>query len=118
MIYKFKILKYLIIKLYLETSVMVDVFANELDELMGVNRNAPVNARLKQEHFSDGDVCKYFLVSVCPNDLFPNTKYDLGPCNKRHDEFFKNQFLNTTENERLKYEKKAIDEAISMFYSI
>lgn len=31
-------------------------FADELDELMGKNRNAPKNAVIKKEHFSDSDV--------------------------------------------------------------
>ena len=26
------------------------------------------------ERYSQPDVCKYFLVSFCPHDLFPNTK--------------------------------------------
>ena len=38
------------------------------------------------------DICKYFLISFCPHDLFPNTKQDLGSCMKRHDEKFKKQF--------------------------
>lgn len=94
---------------------MSDILANELNELMGINRNAPIDSRLRQEHFTDSDVCKYFLVSVCPNDLFPNTKWDLGPCHKRHDEFFKNQYLGATESEKIKFEKKSTDEAISKF---
>jgi hypothetical protein len=31
-------------------------FAAELDELMGKNRNAPKNAIIKKEHYSDSDV--------------------------------------------------------------
>jgi len=62
----------------------------QMDELMGKDRNVPLNERnKKKEHYDDPDVCKYMLVSVCPHDLFPNTKQDLGLCTKRHDEFLK-----------------------------
>ena len=43
---------------------MVDAFKQELDELMGVNRNAAVDARLKHEHYSDPAVflfCKIII---------------------------------------------------------
>lgn len=57
----------------------MDQIRQELDELMGKDRNLPLQERLKkQEHFDDQDVCKYVLVSFCPHDLFPNTKADLG----------------------------------------
>lgn len=36
-------------------------------------------------------VCKHFLAQFCPNDLFVNTKADLGPCNKVHDERLKRE---------------------------
>jgi hypothetical protein len=29
------------------------------------------------------------LLSFCPNDLFPNTKADIGPCERRHDDYLK-----------------------------
>ena len=95
---------------------MVDHFKFELDELMGVNRNAAVHAKLREEHYYNSEVCKYFLVSVCPYDLFPNTKYDLGMCPKRHDKFFKRQFLEASEGERQKYEKRFIEETISKYF--
>ena len=58
-------------------------------------------------------VCKYALVSVCPHELFPNTKFDLGLCPKRHDEFFKKQFKVVSEEDRIHYEKKFIEETMS-----
>ncbi len=85
---------------------MSDILANELNELMGINRNAPIDSRLRQEHFTDSDACKYFLVSACPNDLFPKTKWDLGPCHKRHAELFKNQHLVATDPEKIKSQNK------------
>ncbi|KAL9646992.1 hypothetical protein ABK040_013848 [Willaertia magna] len=50
-----------------------------LDELMGVNRNGDRQEYII-EHFTDDRVCKYDLLGLCPYKLFPNTKYDLGPC--------------------------------------
>jgi len=84
----------------------------ELDELMGKDRNLPLKERLrKREHFDNTDVCKYNLVAFCPHDLFPNTKADLGPCQKRHDEFFKETFKMDANREyyQRKYEQELID---------
>ena len=50
-----------------------------LDELMGKERDVPIDKRkgagLK---FYDPSVCKYDLCGLCPYQLFPNTKSDLG----------------------------------------
>ncbi|EFC42861.1 predicted protein [Naegleria gruberi] len=54
-------------------------FSALLDELMGVNRNGD-RQDLIIEHFTDPRVCKYDLLGLCPYKLFPNTKFDLGPC--------------------------------------
>ena len=55
-------------------------------------------------------ICKFNLLSFCPNDLFPNTKADIGPCEKRHDDFLKEQFM--TDADRESYERKYQDELI------
>jgi len=76
---------------------------------MGKDRNKPLHVRLrKRDHFDDEQVCKYNLLSFCPHDLFPNTKADLGPCQKRHDEFLKDMFKNDPNREKYqrKYEKE------------
>ncbi|KAF0972581.1 hypothetical protein FDP41_008830 [Naegleria fowleri] len=54
-------------------------FSLLLDELMGVNRNGD-RQDLIIEHFTDPRVCKFDLLGLCPYKLFPNTKFDLGPC--------------------------------------
>jgi len=38
-----------------------------------------------QKKFTDRDVCKNFLVAFCPNELFTNTKADLGTCSLLHE---------------------------------
>lgn len=41
-----------------------------LDQLMGTGRNGEGGGA---KHFSDRDVCRYYLVGLCPHDLFGNT---------------------------------------------
>lgn len=61
-------------------------------------------------------VCKFALVSFCPHELFPNTRFEMGHCEKRHDEFFKKQFFLLTDDERLPFELKYIDETIGRLF--
>ncbi len=63
-----------------------------LDELMGRNRNIGLDEKPRELHWSDPDVCKYFVVTFCPHELFTNTKADLGPCGKIHDEDLRTKF--------------------------
>jgi RNA-binding protein Luc7-like 2 len=91
----------------------MDHIRQELDQLMGKDRNRPLYVRLaRRDHFDDSGICKFNLISFCPNDLFPNTKDDIGPCEKRHDDFLKDQFLN--DEHRDSYERKYQDELISL----
>ena len=90
----------------------MDKIREELNELMGKDRNHPLHIRLKKrDHFDDPDVCKYNLVAFCPHDLFPNTKADLGKCTKRHDEFFKDMFKQDPNQDyyQRKYEQELMD---------
>jgi hypothetical protein len=67
--------------------------ASMLDELMGRNRNfLKGDANARELKWTDSDVCRYFVVEFCPHDLFTNTKADLGPCGKIHDEEMKRKF--------------------------
>ena len=52
-----------------------------LDSLMGINRN---NDRENEEisDYRDERVCKFYLVGMCPHEMFVNTKMDCGPCPK------------------------------------
>ena len=73
----------------------MDHIREELDQLMGKDRNYPLHVRLQmRDHFNDADVCKFNLLGFCPHDLFPNTKHDQGPCQLRHDDFLKEMFDN------------------------
>ena len=73
--------------------------ASMLDELMGRNRNlAPDDANNRETKWSDSEVCRYCLVLFCPHDLFTNTKADMGPCGKIHDDDLKKKFHDDNES--------------------
>lgn len=63
---------------------MVDAFRSMLDEMMGKDRDLPLDLQKKQQGpiFDDPDVCIYNLCGLCPYTLFTNTKTGskLGKC--------------------------------------
>jgi hypothetical protein len=80
-----------------------------LDELMGKERNAPLSKRTnKDAHFSDPDVCKPFICGFCPNELFTNTKSDLGPCTKSHDDNIRIMYQEARDKDKYPYQKEFI----------
>jgi hypothetical protein len=90
----------------------MDSIRATLDELMGKDRDVPLKERMHvNKHFDRPEVCKYYLLDFCPHDLFPNTKSDLGPCKKRHDQFFRQQFVKDPNKEQfqIKYEESLMD---------
>ncbi|KAF3452485.1 hypothetical protein FNV43_RR02918 [Rhamnella rubrinervis] len=60
----------------------MDAFRKQLDQLMGANRNGDV--REVNRKYYDRDVCRLYLVGLCPHELFQLTKMDMGPCPKVH----------------------------------
>jgi len=75
-----------------------------LDELMGQERNLNEDEKLhRQKHFSDPDVCKYYICGLSPYNLFKNTKSDLGPYDKVFDDDCKRQWEELSQNEKDKY---------------
>ena len=54
---------------------MTDYARKLLDALMGPDRNQETRDK---KNYWDDNVCTNFLVSFCPNELFINTKSDLG----------------------------------------
>jgi len=79
---------------------MVDAARQMLDELMGRNRNADPTEKPRKIHWDDPDFCQYFMVKFCPHDLFVNTRADLGPCPKIHDEEAKCMFTEAKRGSR------------------
>lgn len=62
-----------------------------LDSLMGINRN---HDREEEElnDFRDEKVCKFYLLGMCPHEMFVNTKMDCGPCPKIHSDKLREDF--------------------------
>ncbi|XP_024535839.1 luc7-like protein 3 [Selaginella moellendorffii] len=87
-----------------------------LDELMGKDRDLPLGQKRQSRlRFDDAQVCHYHLVSFCPHDLFPNTKSDLGPCGKVHDDALREPFRKSNkvaqyEMEFLRYLERLISD--------
>ncbi|CAJ0648057.1 8285_t:CDS:2 [Entrophospora sp. SA101] len=74
-----------------------------LEELM-----APFQSSSKHTFWDDA-VCKHYLVKFCPNSLFTNTKSDLGPCTKVHDEKLRQQYQEAADRSKYGYETKFYD---------
>ena len=53
---------------------------------------AGASSRHAQLSITDPKVCRSYLVGTCPHDLFTNTKQDLGPCPKVHNEPLKSEY--------------------------
>ncbi|MED6194331.1 hypothetical protein PIB30_027590 [Stylosanthes scabra] len=68
-----------------------------LDELMGSARNLTEEERkgFKEVTWDDKEVCGFYMVRFCPHDLFVNTRSDLGPCPRIHDQKLKESFENS-----------------------
>jgi len=78
-----------------------------LDQLMGKDRNMePEKRRVRK--WDDPDVCEYFLCGFCAHDLFTNTKSDLGPCEKDHDEGCQEAFRKESFATQCRLERKFI----------
>ncbi|KAI3868150.1 hypothetical protein MKW92_016983 [Papaver armeniacum] len=60
----------------------MDALRKQLDVLMGANRNGDVTE--VNRNYYDRDVCRLFLVGLCPHELFQLTKMDMGACSKVH----------------------------------
>ncbi|KAL0077125.1 hypothetical protein J3Q64DRAFT_1678958 [Phycomyces blakesleeanus] len=59
--------------------------------------------------FWDDSVCKHYLVDFCPSQLFTNTKSDLGPCDKHHNDRLKERYQNATDKHKYPFEAEFYD---------
>ena len=75
-----------------------------LDELMGRDRDLLVKVK---RNFWDDQVCKHRLVDYCPNELFLNTRTDLGPCPRLHDDKLLTEYRKLTEREQQKFQYRS-----------
>lgn len=74
-----------------------------LDELMGRNRNNTKHQSYKIQWDSE-EICKNYLAGFCPNELFINTKADMGPCELIHDDKLCEEYRRSSDYKRLRYE--------------
>lgn len=90
----------------------IDAQRAMLDALMGRDRNLGDEEKKNiKRHFSDAEICKYYLCGLCPYQLFKNTKSDLGPYDKLLDDKMKSQWEDTpqTEKDKYGYERDLLD---------
>ncbi|KAI8371661.1 uncharacterized protein BYT42DRAFT_581030 [Radiomyces spectabilis] len=59
--------------------------------------------------FWDESVCKHYLVAFCPSQLFTNTKSDLGPCDKLHNDRLKERYQNSPDKHKYPFEADFYD---------
>ncbi|KAF2026603.1 LUC7-domain-containing protein [Setomelanomma holmii] len=63
-----------------------------LEQLMGEQLMSGTDQRAPQLSITDPKVCRSYVVGNCPHDLFTNTKNELGPCPKVHNEALKTEY--------------------------
>ncbi|XP_056406106.1 luc7-like protein 3 isoform X2 [Hyla sarda] len=80
--------------------------AQLLDELMGRDRNLAPDEKRCNVRWDDESVCKHFLCEFCPAELFTNTRSDLGPCEKIHDENLRKQYEKSSRYMKVGYERE------------
>ncbi|KAL4240660.1 Luc7-like protein 3 [Mactra antiquata] len=81
-----------------------NALAQMLDELMGRDRNLAPTEKRSEPKWDDPEVCRYYLVDFCPHELFTNTRADLGPCEKIHDDHLRKEYKKSSRAGRLGYE--------------
>ncbi|KAH8308576.1 hypothetical protein KR018_011940 [Drosophila ironensis] len=79
---------------------MVDAARQMLDELMGRNRNLHPSEAGHKINWEDPEFCQFYNVKFCPHDLFINTRADLGPCVRIHDEEAKHLYEEARPSQR------------------
>ncbi|XP_062826622.1 luc7-like protein 3 isoform X1 [Anolis carolinensis] len=80
--------------------------AQLLDELMGRDRNLAPDEKRSNVRWDHESVCKYYLCGFCPAELFTNTRSDLGPCEKIHDENLRKQYEKSSRFMKVGYERE------------
>ncbi|KAH8288250.1 hypothetical protein KR044_006089 [Drosophila immigrans] len=82
---------------------MVDAARQMLDELMGRNRNLHPSEAGQAVNWEDPEFCQFYNVKFCPHDLFINTRADLGPCVRIHDEEAKHLYEEARPSQRKRH---------------
>lgn len=79
--------------------------AQLLDELMGRDRNLAPDEKRCNVRWDHETACKYYLCGFCPAELFTNTRSDLGPCEKIHDENLRKMYEKSSRFMKEGYER-------------
>lgn len=90
----------------------MDEMRSQWAALMG-NLENPADS-IETKSFTDSDVCKMFLVGICPYDLFENTKHYIGPCSKNHSEELRAKYLEARKEKYYGYEDDTLRFIIPM----
>jgi len=86
-----------------------------LDQLMGPNRNSRMgDDEDKRVHWSDDNICTWFLCGFCPHDLFKNTREDLGACPELHSPILKEEFNRQKDRVKNRYFHKYLQKLETM----
>jgi len=88
---------------------MTSEIAAMLDELMGRGRNEEAGKQADRVSYKDPEVCHYYVCGFCPHELFVNTRADLGPCKKIHDEAIRKEYQTSDDVFKLGYEERFYD---------
>jgi len=88
---------------------MTSEIAAMLDELMGRGRNEEAGKQADRVSYKDPEVCHYYVCGFCPHELFVNTRADLGPCKKIHDEAIRKEYQTSEDVFKLGYEERFYD---------
>ncbi|GMT21192.1 hypothetical protein PFISCL1PPCAC_12489, partial [Pristionchus fissidentatus] len=87
---------------------MTDYMSAMLDELMGSARNANEGEKTDID-FTAPELCKDYLAAFCPNDIFRNTKNDMGYCTMKHDVNAKKRYEESSRRYRCGYEERFLN---------
>ncbi|KAI3994645.1 hypothetical protein MKX01_027535 [Papaver californicum] len=85
----------------------MDALRKQLDVLMGANRNGDVT-EVNRKYY-DRDVCRLFLVGLCPHELFQLTKMDMGACSKVHSLQLRKEYQEAKASAGHSYERELED---------
>jgi hypothetical protein len=70
---------------------------------MGEQSMSGTDQRAPQLSITDPKVCRSYLVGNCPHDLFTNTKNELGPCQKVHNEALKTEYQDADADQKRRW---------------
>jgi len=92
----------------LTVKLNMDIQRALLDSLMGGQRNIDLDDK-SQKLWDDKTVCKDYLVAFCPYKLFEGTRFDIGECNKIHEEHFRRQYASKADMKiKARYERRLL----------